>query len=1221
MSEPSKRVIVVIGMHRSGTSAVTRGLQLLGVDLGESLLPPVPGDNDKGFWEDQDIYRLNEQVLARLGTFWHGLAPITARELQSADLAQERELAAKLLTERLATVSVFGFKDPRTSILLPFWQSVFQELGIDDGYVFAIRNPLSVAESLHRRNGIEREKALCLWVKYTLDAVRYTQGKPTVVIDFDLLLEDPLRHLGRIARALRLAPCDSAGAEEQEYVDSFLSKSLRRSQHSLDADPLLYRAPGLPQALYACLLQSADEEAAFDNYRGADIWRQAEEEFARYPDLFRYVDRVAASAEQAEAEAKDAQKLQALAEKRQQASEEQQKKVNERYADLSERHKALVARKDSLRFKLGQLLPAAEVTQAKRSEQQALRLQALAEKRLLESKEQQERVNQRYADLSERHKATLARQETLKRKVAELEAAQKRGLGWVKHGQAGGARIRVKQLARRAWHAAPLSLADKIRIRNTLFRWFPFLFSRTASYRIWASAKDPARRAPAPAPVPATAGPRVSPPTSRLPGAVGGHAGEVLITSWLAVEDPMIDGLVSLAKGLGELGINATFIGSVELYQRRQWPSCMRHGLLLTEARYPAVSATVALPSWIEQIYSTETLWLRNAASDLPAAEVRAKCDRAFQYWARYFSDSKPLYVLVWGTSAPLSRLHLMLCKSMGIPYMVLERGHFLGTLLVDCVGHAFSSEKILRLADVCPTAPGDMASILAWEKSVDERVPYDSFNSDISKNLAQKLAATDQRIVLYMGANDSGSGCTRVAPDPEQCSFIFNSTFSAVAVIHQSFAELFPDCILVIKQHPADKNDYGIFADDNTLLAEGININQLIKLADICVSTSTTAFAKCIVERKPIVALAASDISLKNIAYECNDLTSIPVMMRAALAGDGFEQKSRNGMAFLHELFTSSLVAVDDSIPTRLKIPDLTRMIYRRMVAMTNLATNPVHNRHYPGRLVDGSERLDVIVPVYRDLATTRQCLDSLLAARAAIQYRIVIVNDQSPEPEIHDLLGEYAQRDGVVLLENAVNLGFTGAVNRGLALSPERDVIVLNSDTVVCNDWADRLYLHAHSANNIATVTPLSNNASIFSVRNFPTGFDLPEGFDVAGYDREIAAKNAGASVEVPVGHGFCLFINRACLDRVGFLDQVSFGKGYSEEVDFCLRARSYGYTHLCAADTFVAHVGGVSFQDAGDARRQTNRRVIEQKYPGYFAEIQAFIHEDPIAEYRLP
>ena len=441
------------------------------------------------------------------------------------------------------------------------------------------------------------------------------------------------------------------------------------------------------------------------------------------------------------------------------------------------------------------------------------------------------------------------------------------------------------------------------------------------------------------------------------------------------------------------------------------------------------------------------------------------------------------------------------------------------------------------------------------------------------------------------------------------------------MAAIHQSFAELFPDCILVIKQHPADKNDYGVFADANTLLAEGMNINQLIKLADICVSTSTTAFAKCIVERKPIVALAASDISLKNIAYECNDLTSIPVMMRAALAGDGFEQKSRNGMAFLYELFDSSLVGVDDSIPTRLKIPDLTRMIYRRMVAMTNLAKNPVHNRQYPGRVLTGSELLDVIVPVYRDPAATRDCLDSLLAARARIPYRIVIVNDKSPEPEVHALLREYANRDGVVLLENAVNLGFTGAVNRGLSLSPDRDVIVLNSDTVVSNDWADRLYLHAHSANNIATVTPLSNNASIFSVRNFPTGFDLPEDFDVAGYDREIAVNNSGVSVEVPVGHGFCLFINRVCLDRVGFLDQVSFGKGYSEEVDFCLRARKYGFVHLCATDTFVAHVGGVSFQDTGDARRQANRRVIEQKYPGYFDEIKAFIQQDPIADYRMP
>ncbi len=1220
MSESGKRVIVVIGMHRSGTSAVTRGLQLLGVDLGESLLPPVPGDNDKGFWEDQEIYRLNEQILARLHTSWHGLAPISARDLLSIDLAEERDAAIEILAARTGAVPLFGFKDPRTSILLPFWQSVFQQLGIDDAYIFAIRNPLSVAESLHRRNGIEREKALCLWVKYTLDAVRYTQDKPTVVVDFDLFLEDPARHLQRIARALQLPPADPDGSDLKEYIESFLSKSLRHSQHNIDIDPLQYRAPGLPRELYSSLMQSADDELAFDGHRKAGVWQQAEEEFGRYPGLFSFVDRAVDAAERAQIEAGEAQKLRALAEKRQQASQEQQEKVNQRYADLSDRHKALLERKDVLKNKIAQQKSVAEVARAERTQQKARKLQALAEKRLQESQAQQERVNQRYADLSERHKGLLARQETLKRKITELQATQKTGLAGLKHGQAPGMKARGKQLLRKAWHSAPLTLADKIRIRNTLFQTLPFLFSGTATYRIWASAKDQVRQSPTVKPATAAVATRAAPPSAALAGA-GNHRGEVLITSWMSVEDPMIDGLVALAQELGELGIGATFIGSVELYQRRQWSSCLRHGLLLSEAKYPAVAVTVELPLWIEQIYSTEALWLRNAANEMAAEQIQQKCNHAFRYWANYFRVSRPLYVLVWGTSAPLSRLHLMLCRTMGIPHMVLERGHFLGTLLVDCVGHSFSSEKILRLADVCAAEPGDMTSILAWEKSVDEKVPYDNFNSDINKNFTQKLAEADKRIVLYIGANDSGSGCTRVAPDPEQCSFIINSTFDAVSVIHQSFADLFPECILVLKQHPADKNDYRVFSDDNTLLAEGMNINQLIKLADICVSTSTTAFAKCIVERKPIVTLAASDISLKNIAYECNELTSIPVMMRSALAGDGFEQKSRNGMAYLYELFDSSLVGVNDTIPTRLKIRDLTYMIYRRMVATTNLEVNPLHNCHYPQRVLDGREQLDVIVPVYRDLPTTRQCLDSLLAARATIPYRIVIVNDQSPEPELHELLRQYRDYDDVVLLENAVNLGFTGAVNRGVSLSSNRDVIVLNSDTIVSNDWADRLYLHAKRATNIGTVTPLSNNASIFSVRNFPIGFDLPEGFDIAAYDREIAATNAGATVEVPVGHGFCLFINRTCLDKVGFLDQVTFGKGYSEEVDFCLRARRYGFIHQCAADTFVAHVGGVSFQETGNAQRLKNRRVIEQKYPGYFAEIEAFIHSDPIADYRLP
>jgi GT2 family glycosyltransferase len=1218
-------------MHRSGTSAVTRGLQLLGINLGDSLLPPVPGDNDKGFWEDQDIYQLNERLLSRLNTSWHALRPISAEELLSPELQPEREQALAILQERTATDAIFAFKDPRTSILLPFWQDVFRRLEIADAYVVAIRNPLSVAASLHQRNQIEQEKALCLWVKYTLAGARYTRDKPTVVIDYDLMLENPVHHLQRIAAALSLPPIDASSAEVRQYTDEFLSKKLRHSQHDHRVEKVT--SPGVPGELYAALIDSADEHSRFDAYKHSAIWDVAEQEFAQYPDLFAYIDGLTTSTEQSVAAVAEAQKLQQLAEKRWLASKEQQEKVEARYQDLAQRHKATVDRQDEFKTTIavhGEKMEQAKVGYNKLKQRylDLLGKEKELQKTLRLKQEEISRISRTEDDLrktlEEVKRSRFWNGEVWRERVESLrhkaELLQEKHLDDVV-----GA---PKALVRKAWSSAPLSFSARVRLKNQLFEALPWVFSRTATYRIWASGKgNPARTAPVARPAVAL---QPIAPTGKAGArsvasaiATDSIYGDVIITSWMAVDDPMIDGLVQLARQLGELGISATFVGNVELFQRRKWPSCQRHSLLLSDASYPPGATELATPWWIEQIYATESAWLRGNGADVVPENVQRKCLQAFYYWANAFTASRPVCVLIWGTTAPLSRLHLMLCKMMTIPYMILERGHFVGTLLVDCIGHSFTSEKVARLADVKLAPAGSLDKILAWEKSVDEKVPYGQYNADVGKKLAQRLGASDKKIILYIGANDAGSGCAREAPDPEQCSFMFHRTYDAVASIHSFLAQLFPDCILVIKQHPADKHDYRVFTDDNTLLAEGMNINQLIKMADVCVSTSTTAFAKCIIEKKPIVSLAASDISLKNITYECNDITAIPVMLRAALDGDGYQQKQQNGLNFLYGLFDASLIGVDESIPTRLKIDDLSRMIYRRMIARSSIDAKPIRPLvgQAPAGVVQvrGDEAVDVVVPVYRDVATTRRCLDSLLAARSAINYRIVVVNDHSPEPEVHALLRQYQQQANLVLLENAINLGFTGAVNRGLSLSSTRDVVVLNSDTIVSNNWLDRLYQHAHSATHIGTVTPLSNNASIFSIRNAPVGYDLPDDCDIGKLDQDIAASNAGGAVEVPVGHGFCLFIKRTCLDKVGYLDQVTFGKGYSEEVDFCLRARKYGFVHLCAADTFVAHVGGVSFQESGNSQRLKNRQVIQQRYPGYFAEIEAFIQRDPIAKYR--
>ncbi|MBP6578818.1 MAG: methyltransferase domain-containing protein [Acidovorax sp.] len=263
----------------------------------------------------------------------------------------------------------------------------------------------------------------------------------------------------------------------------------------------------------------------------------------------------------------------------------------------------------------------------------------------------------------------------------------------------------------------------------------------------------------------------------------------------------------------------------------------------------------------------------------------------------------------------------------------------------------------------------------------------------------------------------------------------------------------------------------------------------------------------------------------------------------------------------------------------------------------------------------------VDIIVPVYRGLADTRLCIDSVLASTNQSAWRLVVINDASPEPEVTAWLRERAAQDSrITLLENRDNLGFVGTVNRGMALSDSNDVLLLNSDTEVANDWLDRIRSAAYGDTKVASVTPFSNNATICSYPRFCHDNDLPAGYDTARLDALCAQTNPGAVVDVPTGVGFCMYIRRDCLAQVGLFDTENFGKGYGEENDFCQRAAKAGWRNLHLLDTFVLHTGGVSFGDSKSPREKAAMETLRRLHPRYESAVMAFVQADPAQPYRL-
>ncbi len=259
------------------------------------------------------------------------------------------------------------------------------------------------------------------------------------------------------------------------------------------------------------------------------------------------------------------------------------------------------------------------------------------------------------------------------------------------------------------------------------------------------------------------------------------------------------------------------------------------------------------------------------------------------------------------------------------------------------------------------------------------------------------------------------------------------------------------------------------------------------------------------------------------------------------------------------------------------------------------------------PTRLVD------IVVPVFAGREETHRCIASVLATVGPDQAELVVVNDASPDADLCVDLERLAKSGRITLLVNSTNLGFPGTANRGMQVHPDRDVVLLNSDCEVFDDWLARLQAAAYAGHDIASVTPLGENASIAS---YPSRSDSDsDSWPASSIDAIAREVNVGNLVEVPVGVGFCMYLRRDGLDDTGGFDERHYGRGYGEENDFCLRARRRGWRHLVATDIYVRHRGGCSFGAQAGPLRARHGRVLNALHPGYDALIARHIAQDPL------
>jgi hypothetical protein len=252
-AETRPRAIVVLGMHRSGTSALTRVISLLGADLPARVMP-ANFANEAGYFESSDLMVVHDQLLASAGSDWHDWRAFNPDWYTSPDAPAFKERILGVLRQDYSQSRLFVIKDPRACRFFPFWRDVLEEFGAAPAVAIPVRNPLEVMASLRRRDGFPLAKAALIWLRHVIDAERTTRDLPRAVVTYDALLSDWHGVIASLGAGLGVS-WPRRGAATDLEIERFLATKLRH--HVETPESLMTRAEIVDwvKDAYAALVQ------------------------------------------------------------------------------------------------------------------------------------------------------------------------------------------------------------------------------------------------------------------------------------------------------------------------------------------------------------------------------------------------------------------------------------------------------------------------------------------------------------------------------------------------------------------------------------------------------------------------------------------------------------------------------------------------------------------------------------------------------------------------------------------------------------------------------------------------------------------------------------------------------------------------------------------------------------------------------------------------------
>jgi GT2 family glycosyltransferase len=1201
--------LLVLGMHRSGTSALSHMLSLAGADPGERVLGASRG-NESGHWEDGFAVDLNDQLLASFGARWDDPFALPPGWRQHAAAQVARGRIARYLDGNRRGHAVWSVKDPRLSLLGGLWIEAAASVELPVAAVMLLRHPREVAESLAVRDGIGHGTALLLWLEYTLSAVAVAESLPSIVVEFGDLVANWRTAADRIRSIPTAGGLDFEGAAEE--IDRSLRPALHHHAHDDDAGlPLpvvevwqrlrtLSRAPGIPAGTAAAL---AEPLAAVIDLLGP---------FAEEQRLLRQRlwDRVA----RAESQLAPAIEL--------------MQRMPDEFAELRERmdrHQAGVVGAYSSDVRNMQQAHAAAINAAAQAQGEAAASQRFAQQQQLIAEQQRVRAEDAsQARLAAENALAVARQEAEQARldaekalaVARQEAEQARldaeNALAVARQEAEQERRAASEARLDAEKALAAERGAKSEIQQALSAANQALAEATHTIAGMRDALAEARRE---AVVMRAGLERGREAAAWLELVL--HSRSWRLTRPIRVLGRLMRGewAQSDARNL-RVGMRKLFV-RLPLLPQRVKHAHVRDSLLAESQPAPVTPTEAAAVGLVPAPSSAQLpdvfVWAVidwHFRTQRPQHLSRALADkghRVFYVSNNFVDDPQPGFALLpLDGTGRLFQVHLHVAGAPQI-YADMPDGaqlHMLRASLAEVLRWSGTTTSIsivqhpywAQLSTMVPSArlvydcmdhhagfENNASAVLRAERQLVAEADVVAVTSD---GLAREVAPQARQVAVVRNGGDFAFFSRRPAEvfqDPRKRKVI--GYYGAIAEwfdvdLVRAVARRFPDALVVL----VGADTAGVAA----ALGGLENIHFQGEVAYDALPYWLYAFDVCLLPFK-VVPLTLATNPVKVYEYLAAGKPVVAVDLPEMQQFDGLVQVAADAGAFVE--------AVDRVLSEPESAADAdARQAFARTQTWELRATQldaVLRNLSEP--------RVSVVVLAYNNLALTKACLESIERHSDYRNVEVIVVDNLSIDGS-REWLARWAEESSPAghdrrLVLNDRNAGFAAGNNIGLRLATGNYIVILNNDTEVTHGWVRTLCWHLRRDPRLGLVGPITDN--IGNEARVDIAWDGGAGIEaVNAYTRS----RPGEELPLRTAAFFCVAMPRAVYEAVGPLDE-SYGLGFFEDDDYCRRVEQAGFRVACAEDVFVHHHLSASFNQVDSEERrllfERNRQIYEAKW----------------------